>query len=216
MKDIYIFGAGGFAKEVYFLIAEINKKKPAYTVKGFLDVDSSAGFLLIGKDKTTIFNENLFFKKKISPETCFAVGTGNPEVLKKIKEKYEKKFQFPNLIHPNVCGLFETIKMGKGNIITAGCIFTADIKIGSFNIFNLNSTIGHDTTIENCNILNPGINISGGVCIGNNNLVGTNATILQYIKIGDNNKIGAGAVVISNVENNKTAVGIPARVKNNS
>ena len=195
MKKIYIFGTGGFAKEVYFLINEINSVKATFDVCGFIDIDPKIDHLQIGAHKFEVYDELSFFKNALSENVFFAIGIGNPKILNSIREKYRSDYNFPNLIHPSVIGLFETISMGVGNIITAGCIFTLDIIIGSFNIFNLHSTIGHDSVIGSCNVINPGANLSGGICLGNNNLIGTNSTVLQYIKIGNNNVIGAGAVV---------------------
>lgn len=210
MKKIYIFGTGGFAKEVYFLITEINKKKKIYETAGFIDIQPTTNQIQIGKDTFDVFDELQFFKEPVESTVCFAVGIGNPQSLNKIRNKYSSEFEFPNLIHPQVPGLFETIEMGKGNIITAGCIFTVDIKLGSFNIFNLHTTVGHDSTIGSCNVINPGVNLSGGLTIGNGNLIGTNATILQYLSIQDYTVIGAGTTVRTNIESNQTVIGNPA------
>ena len=48
--------------------------------------------------------------------------------------------------------------------------------------------------------------------IGNNVLVGAGAKVLGPIFIDDNSKVVANAVVLKNIEQNSTAVGIPARV----
>ena len=48
--------------------------------------------------------------------------------------------------------------------------------------------------------------------IGNNVLVGAGAKVLGPIRIEDNSKVAANAVVLKNIEENSTAVGIPARV----
>lgn len=53
---------------------------------------------------------------------------------------------------------------------------------------------------------------SGAPEIGRNVFVGAKAMILGPIKVGDNVKIGAGAVVLSNIPNNCTVVGVPARI----
>lgn len=212
MKNIYIFGSGGFAKEVYFLVNEINKSQQTYRFAGFIDVNPEHKSIKIGSREFEVFNETEFFSNAVDHNSCFAIGMGNPAILNKLNRKYAGSLDFPNLVHPGVIGLFESIQFGKGNIVTAGCIFTADITIGSFNIFNLNSTIGHDVVMGNCNVINPGVNISGGVEIGNENLVGTNAAILQYLKIGNGNTIGAGSMLRNNVDDRKVLVGIPAKV----
>ena len=47
--------------------------------------------------------------------------------------------------------------------------------------------------------------------LGNNVMVGVGASVLGNITIGDNSKVGGGAVVVSDVPENCTVVGIPAR-----
>ncbi len=49
--------------------------------------------------------------------------------------------------------------------------------------------------------------------IGDNTVIGSGAKILGPINIGDNVKIGANSVVLSDVADNSTAVGIPAKVR---
>lgn len=48
--------------------------------------------------------------------------------------------------------------------------------------------------------------------IGNNVLIGTGAKVLGPIKVGDNSRIAANSVVLSEIPENSTAVGIPAKV----
>lgn len=48
--------------------------------------------------------------------------------------------------------------------------------------------------------------------LGDNVMVGAGAKVLGPIRVGANSKIAAGAVVLSDVPENSTAVGIPARV----
>lgn len=48
--------------------------------------------------------------------------------------------------------------------------------------------------------------------LGNNVMVGSGAKILGPVKIGDNSRIASGAVVLSDIPENSTAVGVPAKV----
>lgn len=207
MSTIYILGSSGFAKEVYFLIQSIGK----YSVKGFIDIETKEA-VKIGNVTIPVYDEN--YLETLDDTTRLAIGMGNPSVIEKLTKRLHKKFNFPNLIHPNTIGNFEDIQMGEGNIITANCIFTTTIKFGSFNIFNLNCTIGHDVVIGNCNVINPGVNISGGVKMGDRNLLGVNSTILQFKSIGNDAIIGAGSMVNKDVPDQTTVVGIPAKPLN--
>jgi sugar O-acyltransferase (sialic acid O-acetyltransferase NeuD family) len=214
MKDIYIIGSGGFAREVYFLINDINlsSKETIYNFKGYIGRESSDSEVKIGEKKFPVFAEDIFLRSNQGKRVDLAIGIGAPQTLEKLYYRFSESYSFPNLIHPSFIGHQEAIAMGIGNIITAGCIFSLDIKIASFNIFNLNTTVGHDAVIGSYNVVNPGVNISGGVEVGNKNLIGTNATVLQNLSIGNNSILGAGAVLSKNLESNLVAVGIPAKV----
>ena len=206
MKEIFILGSGGLAKEILLLIKDINKYKRKYIFKGFIGIES--GEKKIGQKKYKIYKETEIIKNDKNKSLAF--GVGNPSLLQAIIDKFSN-FDFPNLIHPNATGDWENIEIGKGNIITAGCSFTTDINIGSFNLFNLNTTVGHDTIIGSYNIINPGVNISGDVTIGSEVLIGTGATILQQKKIGTKTIIGANSLVTKDIPDNKIAFGNPCK-----
>jgi len=48
--------------------------------------------------------------------------------------------------------------------------------------------------------------------VGNNVLIGSGAKVLGPFSVGDNSKIAANAVVLSEVPENSTCVGVPARI----
>ncbi len=50
MKDIVILGSGGFAKEVAFLIEEINRSSITWNILGFITNDKS----MLGKKTVNI------------------------------------------------------------------------------------------------------------------------------------------------------------------
>jgi UDP-N-acetylbacillosamine N-acetyltransferase len=210
--DIVIIGSGGLAKEVCFLIEEVNRDYGTtnkYNILGYADTIDKIG-TICGKYRVVMDDEDLV---QHSSNIGVILGLGTPEISNKLIKKYRANpfISFPNIIHPNVVGDWDSIEMGRGNVICAGNVFTTDVKIKDFNYFNLSCTVGHDTSIGEFNIINPSVNISGGVNIGNNNLIGTGSQVLQYLKIGDNNIVGAGAVVSKEITDSGVYVGIPAR-----
>lgn len=207
-KSLFIFGAGGFAKEIYWLIREINSTAPTYEVKGFIDQQAHQDGLTIGREVLPIVAEH--DSELQSGQYCFALGIGNPLVGASVTARFAQ-FDWPNLIHPSFLFHRETIKFGLGNVVTAGCVFTVDIQVGSFNIFNLHTTVGHDVKIGSNNVLNPGVHISGGVVIGDQNLFGTNCSVLQGLEIENRCVVGANALVTKNVTENSVVVGVPAK-----
>lgn len=206
MKPIYIIGSGGFAKEVYSLIRSLN----LYKVIAFIDVNHKPSISLYGND-IPVISESDFLAKELSNHISLAIGIGNPMKIKMVSEKFAS-FYFPNLIHPSAIIDLDVVSIGKGNIITAGVIFTTCIKIGDFNLFNLYATIGHDTIIGNYNVINPRVNISGEVHIGDCNLLGVNSTVLQNIKVGNFTTIGANSLIIRSTKDSMTYIGSPATI----
>tara|TARA_B100000963_G_C22493942_1_gene610549 strand:+ start:168 stop:812 length:645 start_codon:yes stop_codon:yes gene_type:complete len=205
----FILGSGGFAKEVFFLCEECLDKSNQFM--GFIDNEIKKNKITVRGKKYSVLNENDFIKNtKPSKEINLYMGIGNPKLISKISKKFID-FIFPNLIHPNVIFDKLSVELGRGNIITAGCIFTVDIKIGSFNVFNLCTTIGHDVFINDFNVFNPSTNISGKTTIGSRNLFGTNSTVLQMLKIGNDNLIGASALINKCVDHDSIMVGVPAK-----
>ena len=102
--------------------------------------------------------------------------------------------------------------MGKGNILCAGTILTADIVLKDFVILNLDCTVGHDVQLESYVTVYPSANISGNVTVGEGCELGTGSQIIQGKILGERTIVGAGAVVIEDLPGCCTAVGVPAAV----
>jgi len=210
-KDILIIGAGGHAREIAFLIEEINLVNSQWNILGFVsNAVTEIGCSLNGYE---IYSDTVLKHQDIN-HLHIVIAIGNPQIVKRIHcelQELKGNFIFPNIIHPTQSSKLRGVSMGDGNIVCEGNIFTTNVRIGSFNCINRGCNISHDVRIDNYCVINPGVNISGGVEIGDGSLIGTGATILQYLKIGSNSVVGAGAVVTKNVRKNKTVIGIPAR-----
>lgn len=209
MKDIAIFGVGGFGREVLALIKDINKVKPTWNIVGFFDDGYKKGLTINGYP-TLGTAEDL---NKWDKEIAIAISIGNPVVKKKILDKiHNPKVSYPTLIHPYAwIGDDDFVEIGKGCIICAGNLITTNIKIQDFVILNLGCTVGHDTVIKDYAAFMPSVNISGEVTVGEGVYVGTGAKIINQLEIGDYAIIGAGAVVARTIPPRCTAVGVPAK-----
>lgn len=87
-------------------------------------------------------------------------------------------------------------------------------QIGHFGGTYIKAKIGENCTIGQLVVIgHKGAFLGGGVpSLGNNVWVAAGAKIMGEIKIGNNAIIGANAVVITDIPDNATAVGIPAKV----
>lgn len=212
MKDIAIFGAGGFGREVACLIRMINEtnsdKQDQWNFIGFFDEYHPVGF----HNEYGEVLGNLDVLNKYDRELGIAIAIGSPDAIKRISEKINNpNIYFPNLIAPNTIFLDkENISLGQGNIICGRCSLSCNVSIGNFNIFNGYIPLGHDTKIGNFNVIMPSVNISGGIQIGDGNFIGVQSVLLQQIRIGNNVRIGANSVVIRNTKDNHLYMGNPA------
>ncbi len=209
MKDIAIFGVGGFGREVLALIKDINKVQSIWNIVGFFDDGYEKGVMVNGYPTLGKTEELNKWETPIS----LAVSIGSPIVKKKILDRITNPLViYPTLIHPSVwMGDKEYVKIGKGCIICAGVMLTTNVEIKDYVILNLQCTVGHDTMIKDYAAFMPSVNISGEVTIGEGVYVGTGAKIINQLEIGDYVIVGAGAVVAKSLPANCTAVGVPAK-----
>lgn len=211
MKDIAIFGAGGFGREIACLIKRINKQHHnTWNFIGFFDDDEGIwgtkneyGNVLGGKAKLNAWNKEL----------ALVITIGNPQVLHKIVDGItNQNIYYPNIIDPTVDFLdSENVRMGKGNVICAKCFVSCNVEMGDFNLYNVGDGIGHDACIGNYNVIMPNVNISGGVIIGDENMLGVKSTVLQYLKIGNRVKLGANSLLMKNAKDGLLYIGTPAK-----
>ena len=99
-------------------------------------------------------------------------------------------------IHPGA-------QLGRGILIDHGC----GVVIGETAVVGDNCTIYQGVTLG-------GVGTQKGKrhpTLGNNVMVGAGAKILGAFEVGDNCSIAANAVLLKPLEDNVTAVGIPAR-----
>lgn len=208
MKKIYIFGASGFAREIYFLVKDMKE----YHVEAFIDKkEKSDNYINIDSFNIPVISESSFIEIcHENPTTHAVIAIADTKITSHIIAKFNHKCIFPNIIHPS-CIAFSPLDIGIGNIITINCVFSDKIKIGSFNRFNIGCLMGHDTIIGSNNHFNSECKISGEVKIGNNNFFGVNAVVLQGLRIEDNNIVGASSLLAHSIKSRNTYLGVPAQ-----
>ena len=211
MKDIAIYGAGGFGREIACLLRLINEKEEEkWNLIGFLDDNSALtgtkneyGTVLGGSDWLNAY----------SKPVAVAVAVGSPSAVKNIVAKITNpNVEYPNLFAPSVTFLDrESLQIGQGNIFCSNCLISCNVKVGNFNLFNGYIPVGHDTEIGSYNVVMPSCNISGGVKMGDCNFLGVQSVVLQYIKIGNETRVGANSVIMRKTKDGYLYIGNPAK-----
>lgn len=210
MKDIAIFGAGGFGRELACMINSINQKKLTWNLIGYFDdgmevgEETQYGVCLGGVE---CLNE---WKTPLS----VVMALGAPKVLRTVVGKIiNPNIDFPNIIAPNVVMLDEsTLVMGMGNVIFPNSLISCNVKMGDFNMLNVYTQIGHESELGSFNVIMPTTNISGGVVIGDANLFGVKSTVLQYKKVENEVVLSPGSVLSRTAKEGKVYMGNPANI----
>ena len=209
MKKLYIVGAGGFGREILWLVQRINEHAPTWEFSGF--IDDNAELQGLTQDGYPVVG-GCDYLQKVTNDVWVVVAVGAAQVKKKIVEKLEQfqKVQFATLIDPSV-QLSNSVTIGEGSIICAGSVLTVDIEIGKHVAINLNCTIGHNAVLQDYTTVYPGVHVSGNVTVGQCVELGTGSQIIQGKKIEDNIIVGAGSVVTKDLLEPGTYVGVPVR-----
>lgn len=216
MRKIAIYGGGGFAREVAWLVQSCNTQSANnYDVICFIDDDEKKQGLHL--NNIPVFSLEEAYSK--FPDAMVVSGIGSPQIREKvIKKTRDIGFQFATIIHPNVAYCERWNDIGEGTVICAGNILTVNITLGKHVQINLDCTIGHDAILDDYTTLAPGVHVSGWVHFGKRVYVGTGANIVNGIEdnpitIADDVVIGAGACVTKSItEPGVTVVGVPAKI----
>lgn len=211
MTDLVIIGHGGLAKEVAFLVEEINRQSPTWNLLGYVTTwpecvgQRHAAHLIVNTDDGLL---------QRTTELAVAVAIGQPALARAAHERLltNPRLTFPNLIHPGATGDWARIQLGSGNIMLNGVSFTTAIRIGSFNLFNPGATVAHDCELGDYNRLGPGAHLCGGVVIADEVFVGAGAVVVPGRRLGRGVVLGAGAVVVNDLTEAGTYAGVPARM----
>lgn len=206
MRDLVIFGSGGFAREVAQVVRDINGVTPTWSLRGLLDDDTTKHGAVVGG--LTVLGGASWWEAH--RDVAVVIGIGNTVAKRKVAQRLAGA-SFASLVHPRAW-LGERIEVGEGSVICANVTATCDIAIGRHVILNLAVTVGHDARVEDFTTVAPSVNVSGGVRVGSGCDLGTGSAIIQNVMLGGWSIVGAGAVVVRDLPANVTAVGAPARI----
>lgn len=209
-----IFGAGGVAREVAWLLHEVIGPSQGGRLEAFVtaDDDWSPGTAIDGvpvlRDADVL---DVIGARKVSAY----LALGLPEARRRVAATLADSdcFTYPSLLHPSVTmdRRPDKVRIGAGVIIYAAASITTDVLLGDFVHVNPGATVAHGARIGAFSTICPGANISGNATIGQGCFVGAGVVVKEGVRVADNCVLGAGTVVVKDITEAGTWVGIPAR-----
>jgi UDP-perosamine 4-acetyltransferase len=203
-SGVVVIGAGGHAKvciEIFQAMGEV----VSFCVGGADSPQYCIGIPVLHGD------ENLGALRSQGYHRTF-IALGPNKLRKRLSEKaVDLGYELVNAISP-YAAISPTCKIGRGVAVMAGAVINSEAVIGDLAIINTGATIDHDCRIGRSVHIGPQCALAGNVFVDDHSFLGVGCRVIPGIKIGNNTIVGAGSVVISDIESNKTAVGIPAKV----
>ena len=203
MKKIIIVGAGGFGREAYYLIKDINKVSPTWELLGFLDdkvkslADKKIGAPILASVDAWLPSEEEFF----------VLGIASPKAKEAVANKLrEKGARFATLVSPQAI-VNETATLGEGCVVTSFSSIGDCCEIGDF-VHVAGSTIGQDVVVGDYTTTTAYVNIPN-VKVGKRCFIGSHSVILGNLE--DDAEVCAGSIVFKKVKQGQTVLGYPAK-----
>lgn len=206
--NLYLVGAGGFAREIYSYLGESDFKYEGYVLRGLLS-DYKGDLDNYPEIKHRIVGDREC--PAITQDDAVIIAVASPEQKNKLYEFYiNKGIKILSFIHQTAVIGFN-VKIGEGTVICPNTTLTTDIILGKCVTVNVNSTVGHDATIGDYSTLSGHCDVTGFAKLGKRVFMGSSAVIIPKVSVGDGAIIGAGSVIVSRVKSSVTMFGNPAK-----
>jgi len=210
VKGIIIVGAGGHGRGILEILtaAALGRGDPP-VVEGFLDDDpvrtgaQVGGISILGT--TALLPE-------LARDHRFLIGVGDPDPRRLLAERVlAAGGEFATAIHPSAV-LYRDVTVGAGVVIGAAAVVAAETRLGPNALVNLGATVGHDCVLGAYATVAPGVNMGGFVTMEEGSFAGLGAVIVPGLRLGAGCKLGPGSVLLEDLEADRIAFGVPARV----
>ncbi|VXC25720.1 Lipid carrier : UDP-N-acetylgalactosaminyltransferase [Pseudomonas sp. 9AZ] len=140
-----------------------------------------------------------------------AVAIGNNRIRhSKLLELRAAGACLVTLVHP-AANVSRYAAIGQGAVVFAGTVVNAGACVGQGAILNTGCSIDHDCVLGDAVHISPGSRLAGGVQVGDLSWVGIGSSVRQLVRIGERVMVGAGSAVVSDIPDDVTVAGVPAK-----
>jgi sugar O-acyltransferase (sialic acid O-acetyltransferase NeuD family) len=202
VKQLAIFGAGGFGREVYAYAVDAGM-----SVAGFVDdtEDPLAGYDLA----STVLGGLSSIEDVTRYEWVIALGdAGNRE--KVYRRLRERGATFTSVVHPTAYVASSAV-VGHGCVVAPFAMVGAHSTVGANVAVNTYASVGHDAVVGDHCVFSPYSAVNGNVTLGAGVFLGSAAIVTPGRRVGRASKISVGAAVTRDIEAGSLVAGNPAK-----
>tara|TARA_R100000750_G_scaffold62474_2_gene56332 strand:- start:188 stop:805 length:618 start_codon:yes stop_codon:yes gene_type:complete len=201
-KRLGVIGAGGHGKVVADVAERSGWTQVIFFDARFTSDDSDHAYwpLVAAPEDTATYECDGYF-----------VAIGNSRMRQQWCEWLQDNgLPLVSLVDPSAV-VSDYATLAPGVLIAAGAVVNVDSCISLGAIVNTRASVDHDCHIGAYSHICPAASLAGTVKVGAHSWLGIGSQIKQGICIGDDVIVGAGATVITDISDNLTVVGTPAR-----
>ena len=203
-RPLVLIAASGLAREVLSVTESLGRP-----VVAILDDDAS-------KHGTTIHGVPVHGPLEAVTDhpdadllLCAGKGTARRAIARRLAGLGVGEERFATIVDPSV-RIPRTCVVGRGTILLAGVVLTADVTVGRHVVCMPHVTLTHDVVLADFATLTAAVALAGGVRVGEAAYLGMNATVREGVSIGAEAVLGMGAVLVRDQPPNTTYTGVPA------
>lgn len=203
MKNLAIFGASGHGKVVADIAECSGWDEVVFFDDAWPKVSVNGHWAVAGNSESLVECLNNY--------SGVIVAIGNNTIrAEKLRWLSEISAPVVKLVHPSAV-ISQYAELGAGTVVMPGVVVNVSSKIGDGVILNTGCSIDHDCSIGACAHISPGARLAGGVQVGAQSWIGIGTSVKQLVNIGQRVTVGAGAAVVTDLPDDVTAVGVPAK-----
>jgi sugar O-acyltransferase (sialic acid O-acetyltransferase NeuD family) len=206
LEEVVLAAASGLAREV----ADAIRAAGTYRLAGMVDDNPRLHGTLSGGVPVLGGVELLQRLPDTRIVLCPGAGRSRVALADRLSRSGVEPERYATVVHPRA-SLGGSCTVGRGSIVLAGVVATADVTIGSHVVIMPNSVLTHDDAIGDFATICASASLAGGVTVGTGAYLGTACAVRENLRIGAWSLLGMGAVAIRDVPAGETYVGNPAR-----
>ncbi|MDR5752108.1 MULTISPECIES: acetyltransferase [unclassified Caballeronia] len=207
-RKLFIYGAGGFGKEVMDVARRQNAVTGRWSEIAFVD-DIWETPTRHGAPVLRFDDESL---RAQFDSAEFVIAVGEPAGREALANKLRDAGAHSGIVVDLSTIVADSARLGEGVVITPFCSISSDARLGAHTSINTTSIVGHDVEIGDYSVVSSMVNLGGSCVVGQASYIGMGALVKEGVRIGSNSIIGMGSVVYGDIPDNVIALGNPARV----
>jgi sugar O-acyltransferase (sialic acid O-acetyltransferase NeuD family) len=141
---------------------------------------------------------------------CAGRGIARRAIVRRLAEAGVEEERYTSCVHPGV-EVSPGSVIGRGSIVLAGVVLTADVRVGEHVVVMPHVTLTHDDVVEDYATLCAGVTLGGEVRIGRAAYLGMASSVRERVEVGAGAVLGMGAALTRSLPAGETWVGVPAR-----